>query len=222
MTKTTSNSRNFTLDSLLNTLRRFWVSLIPRNVRWREVRSESIAAQRVYKKNKKWDLGARRDWDIEHERITFSDGMVTVETLVGDLIIVLEENPFPGEQRTVLNVAVELFPDAKVMLEPKVFSSGAKLWVRIFEEGRVDYREKIYFPVKIEEIDIAETEELLWRMVREDNTILAADIPIALNMGANSKMYRAVKDKLQERKWVWGARRESGKMVKIVTAPESR
>jgi len=222
MTKTISNSRNFTLDSLLNTLKRFWDRLIPRNVRWREIRSESIAAQRVYKKNKKWDLGARRDWDIEHERITFSDGMVTVETLVGDLIIVLEENPFPGEQRTVLNVAVELFPDAKVMLEPKVFSSGAKLWVRIFEEGRVDYREKIYFPVKVGEIDIAETEELLWRMVREDNTILAADIPIALNLAPTGKAYTTIRAKLKERNWVWGARRESGKMVKIVTAPESR
>ena len=222
MTKIISNSRNFTLDSLLNTLKKFWVSLIPRNLRWREVRSESIAAQRFYKKTKHWDLGARRDWDIEHERITFSDGMVTVEALVGDLIIVLEENPFPGEQRTVLNVAAELFPDAKVMLEPKVFSSGAKLWVRIFEEGGVNYMEKIYFPVKIEEIDIAETEELLWRMVREDNTILAADIPVALNLAPTGKVYSTVRAKLKERNWVWGTRRESGKMVKIVTAPESR
>ena len=221
MTKTISNSRNSTLDSLLNTLRKFWGWLIPRNVRWREVRFEAIAEQREYKKAKNWDREARRDWDIARERVTFNDGMVTVETLVGDLIFVLEENPFPGEQRTVLNIAVELFPDAKVMLEPKVFVSGEKLWVRIFEEGKVDYRERIYFPIKVEEIDITEMEKLLWAMVREDNTIIASDIPVALNLTANSKIYRVLKSKLQERKWVWSARREGGKLTKIVTAPKS-
>jgi hypothetical protein len=219
MTKTITNSRNSTLDSLLNTLRNFWVLLKPRNSRWREVRAEAIAEQRFCKKNRSWDREARRDWDIAHERVTFGDGMCTVETLVGDLIVSLEGNPFPGEQHTVLHVAVELFPDAKVMLDPKVFISGKKLWVRIFDEGRVDYRERIYFPVKIEGIDIAATEELLWKMVREDNTIVAADIPLVVNMEGNSKTYRTLKSKLQERKWVWSRRREGGKLVTIVTAP---
>ena len=220
MTKTITNSRNSTLDSLLNTLRKFWGWLIPRNVRWKEIRVEAITEQRDYKKAKNWDREARRDWDIVRERVTFNDGMVAVETLVGDLIFVLEENPFPGEQRTVLNVAVELFPDAKVMLDPKVFISGEKLWVRIFDEGRVDYRERIYFPVKIEEIDITETEDLLWKMVREDNTIMAADIPAALNLAPTGKAYASVKAKLKERNWVWSRRWESGKCVRIVTAPE--
>ena len=219
MIKTISNSRNSTLDSLLNTLRKFWGWLIPRNVRWREVRPEAIAEQRNYKKAKVWDREARRDWDIARERVTFNDGVVTVETLVGDLIFVLEENPFPGEQRTVLNIAVELFPDAKVMLDPKVSISGEKLWVRIFDEGEVDYRERIYFPIKIKEIDIVETEDLLWEMVREDNTIVAADIPVALNLSGKSKAYRSVKSKLQERGWRWCSRKELGKVIKIVVAP---
>ena len=219
MTKTISNSQNSTLDSLLNTLKRFWNRLVPRNLHWFEVRAEAIAEQRKYKRAKKIDLEARRDWDISIDRVTYSDGLVTVETLVNDLIISLEENPFPGEQRTVLNVAVTLFPDAKVMLKPSVFSAGEKLWLRIFREGNINHWEKVYFPVKVTEIDLSETERLLWRMVREDNTIAAADIPLAVNLEGNSKAYRMLKSKLQERKWVWGQRREGGKVVKVVFAP---
>jgi hypothetical protein len=59
-------------------------------------------------------------------------------------------------------------------------------------------------------------------MVREDNTILAADIPMALDLAPTGKAYTTIRAKLKERNWVWGARRESGKMVKIVTAPASR
>ena len=220
MTKIISSSRISTLDSVLNTLKTFWGWLIPRNVRWMEVRTEAIAEQRVYKKEKGWDREKWRDWDIARERVVFNDGMVTIETLVGDLVITLEENPFPGEQRTVLNVAVELFPEAKAMLQPNVFISGERLWVKIFNEGGVNYRERVCFPVKVTEIDIVETEELLWKMVREDGTIVAADVPAVLNLGANSKSYRVVKLKLQERDWRWGQQREKGKMTKVVFAPK--
>ena len=220
MTKITSSNQSSMLESLLNTLRRFWVSLIPRNARWEEVRSEAIFEQRKYSKNKNRDRESRQDWDYIHERITYNDGMVAVEALVDDLIVSLEENPFPGEQLTVLYLAVKLFPDAKIMLSPRVFSTGEGLWLRIFQEGRIDYREKIYFPVKVAEINVSEVEKLLWKMVRKDNTILASDIPAVVNLEGNSKAYRILKGKLQERNWVWSSRREGGKKVKIVTAPE--
>jgi hypothetical protein len=145
--------------------------------------------------------------------------MVAVEALVDDLIVSLEENPFPGEQLTVLYVAVKLFPDAKIMLSPRVFSTGEGLWLRIFQEGRIDYREKIYFPVKVAEINVSEVEQLLWKMVRKDNTILASDIPAVVNLEGNSKAYRALKSKLQERNWVWTRRREDGRLITIVIAP---
>jgi hypothetical protein len=106
------------------------------------------------------------------------------------------------------------------MLSPRVFSTGEGLWLRIFQEGRIDYREKIYFPVKVAEINVSEVEKLLWKMVRKDNTILASDIPAVVNLEGNSKAYRILKGKLQERNWVWSSRREGGKKVKIVTAPE--
>lgn len=220
MTKTIPNKRISTLDSVLNTLKAFWSWLIPRNVRWGEVRLKAIVKQRVLKRERLRDREKRKDWDIVHEWVTFNDGMVTVEALVGDLVITLEENPFPGEQRTVLNVAVELFPNAKAMLQPKVFTSGEDLWVRIFEEGKVDYRERICFPVKVTEIDICETEELLHKLVREDGTIVAADVPVALSLSVKSKSYRVVKSKLEERGWAWRQQRESGRMVKVVVAPK--
>jgi hypothetical protein len=105
------------------------------------------------------------------------------------------------------------------MLTPSVFSAGEKLWLRIFQEGEVDHWEKVYFPVKVTEIDIPEMERLLWKMVREDSTILASDIPMAVNLDGNSKAYRVLKSKLEERGWVWSSRREEGKKVKIVAAP---
>jgi hypothetical protein len=108
------------------------------------------------------------------------------------------------------------------MLKPNVFATGERLWLRIFQEGEVNYWDKVYFPVKVVEMDIPEMEILLWRMVREDNTIVAADIPLAVNLEVNSKAYRVLKSKLQERKWVWSARREGGKMTKIVIAPEEK
>jgi hypothetical protein len=97
--------------------------------------------------------------------------------------------------------------------------SGEKLWMRIFQGGKVSYWERVYFPVKIAEADIAEVERLLWEKVREDNTILAMEVPLALNVEGNSKTYRALKGKLRERNWVWSRRREEGKLVTIVTAP---
>jgi hypothetical protein len=159
------------------------------------------------------------DWDILNERIVYNDGLVVVESLVSNLIVVLESNPFPGEKKRVLEVAQELFPGARVVLYPKVKLEGEKLWLEVFELGGIEHRERLRFPVKEEEVNVAEVEKLLYERVREDNTILATEVPKVLNLDANGKVYRAVKSKLQERNWQWRQRKERGKVVKIVVAP---
>lgn len=219
MTRKTSSNRSTTLDSLLNTLARFLAWLVSRNEHWLLKRDEAIAQQREYGRQKKWDKEARRDWDIAHERVTFSEGLRTVETLVSDLIIVLEGNPYPGEYKRVLDIAQELFPEAKVMLYPKCFMKGERLWIEIFEIGGVEHRDRLRFPVKDGEIDIGEIEQSLYELVREDGTIVAAKVPAVLNLNPNGKPYRVVKSKLQERNWVWRQRREGGKVVGIVVPP---
>jgi hypothetical protein len=159
------------------------------------------------------------DWDILNERIVYNDGLVVVESLISNLIVVLESNPFPGEKKRVLEVAQELFPGAKVILQPKVPLEGEILWLEVFEIGGIEHRERLRFPVKEEEVNVAEVEKLLYERVREDNTILATEVPKVLNLDANGKVYRAVKGKLQERNWQWRQRKERGKVVKIVVAP---
>jgi hypothetical protein len=66
---------------------------------------------------------------------------------------------------------------------------------------------------------VRDIERQLWELVREDNTISAADVPVALNMGPNSNAYRKVKSKLEERDWVWKVRRIGPKTERIVVAP---
>lgn len=183
-------------------------------------REETIAQQRECGRQKRWDREARRDWDILHERVTYNEGLRTVETLVGDLIVVLEGNPYPGEFKRVLEIAAELFPDAKVMLYPKTFLKGERLWIEIFELGGVEHRERLRFPVRDGEIDISEVEEKLWELVREDGTILSSAIAPALGLVATGKAFRVVKEKLLERKWRWSRRREDGQFVRIVIPPK--
>lgn len=217
MTKQTTSNRSTTLALLLNTLARFLDWLIARNEVWSQRRTETIALRREYKKDRN---PHNRELDHITERVTYNDGLVVVEALIGRLIVTLEDNPFPGEKKRVLEVAQELFPEAKVMLHPKVFIKGDKLWLEIFEIGDIDHRERLRFPAKEEEIDIAEAERVLYENVREDNTILAIEIPRVLKVAKDSKMYRVVKSKLEERNWVWAVRKEEGKAVRIVVAPK--
>ena len=216
MTKKMASSRSTTLDSLLNTLTWFLDWLKSRNECWQHHRERSIARRKQYRR--RW-WRHRRDWDILNEAIVYNDGLVVVETLVNDLIIVVETNPFPGERKRVLEVAQELFPGAMVILYPGVKLKGEKLWRQVFAIGDVDYRERLLFPVKEGEIDIIETERMLYEYVREDGTLPAIEVPKVLQLEVNSKIYRSVKCKLQDRGWVWKQRKEDGKTVKIVVAP---
>ena len=216
MTKRITSNRSTTLALLLNTLARFLDWLTARNECWLRRRSEAIALRREYKKDRN---PHNRELDYLTERIAYNEGLVVVEALVAGLIVALESNPFPGEKKRVLEVARELFPEARVRLQPKVLSEGDKLWLQIFDIGGIEHRERLRFPAKNCEIDVVEAERLLHESVREDNTILATEVPKVLNVDANSKVYRAIKVQLQERNWQWKQRKEQGKVVKIVVAP---
>jgi hypothetical protein len=197
-------------------LRRYLGWLKERNEFWFRRRDETIALRREYKKDRN---PHNYELDYYTERIAYNDGLVVVEALVCKLIETLENNPFPGEKKRVLDIALECFPEAKVMLQPKVFSKGVRLWLEIFEIGEIDHTDRLRFPVKDEELDVIEVEKLLQENVREDGTILAANIPEILKVAKESKTYRAIRDKLEERGWVWKQRREGGKVVKVVFAP---
>lgn len=216
MTKKMTSSRSTTLALLLNTLTRFLDWLKSRNECWQRHRKSTIARRKFYRRT--W-WRYRRDWDLLNERVVYNDGLVVAEVLIADLIDALERNPYPGEKWRVLDVVRELFPGATVILYPGSTLSGEKLWLEVFEIGGVDHRERLRFPVKEGELDVADMEQLLYEHVREDGTLPAIEVPKLLKMKANSKDYRLVKVKLEERNWQWKQRKEAGKVVKIVVAP---
>jgi len=158
--------------------------------------------------------------------IAYNEAMLVVEELVTGLKFALERNPFPGEQKRLVAVAVELFPkESGIKFESgrrRALVKGDRLWRKVFEIGEIDITEKIYFPKKDGELNIIEIEGKLLLLVRADNTILAAEVPVALNLKANGKAYRSVKETLKGRGWQWKQRRKDGKMEKIVIAPSDK
>jgi hypothetical protein len=155
--------------------------------------------------------------------IAHNEALLVVEDLVTDLKFALERNPFPGEQKRLVAVAVELFPpETGVKFEPgrrRALIKGDKLWRKIFKIGDVCITEKICFPEEDGNWDIVEIEEKLLLLVRADNTILAAEVPVALGLVPTGRAYARVRATLKRRGWQWKQRKRSGKVEKIVIAP---
>ena len=154
--------------------------------------------------------------------IAYNDALLLVEELIEDLQVALRSNPYPGEQKRLVAVAVGLFPDAGVRFERgsrKATLKGEKLWRKIFEIGNITLAERICFPEVSDEWDIQEIELTLLQLVRDDNTIPAPAVPAALNLSPNCKQYRAIKTELTNRGWQWKHRRVNNTTQKIVLPP---
>jgi len=221
MTKTIQSKPTTTLSSLVNTLERFLSWLGPRNESWLRNKKFAFETYKSYRKDKEWHAA---DADMWATAIAYNEAMLLVEELVSDLKFALERNPYPGEQKRLVAVALELFPDAGIKFEPgkrRKMTKETPLWRKIFEIGEIPLIDKIYFPEADGDWDIVEIEEKLLLLVRVDNTILAAEIPKTLNMKATGKTYAAVRVTLQERGWEWVRRREEGKRETVVFPPRS-
>ena len=154
----------------------------------------------------------KSEYDSWQERIKLNDQHEVSTELLNRLIVKVESNPYPGEQQRVLKIAVDLIPEG-----------GKFRWMAIFRDPDFNFpprfeNERITFPAEVS-VDVKVIEQKLWEMARGDYTIVAGDIPVALNLTVSSKVYRTIKSKLEQRGWCWGQRREQGKVVKIVTAP---
>jgi hypothetical protein len=154
----------------------------------------------------------RSEYDGWSERIRLNDQHEVNTELVGKLLEAVEDNPYPGQRRRVLTVAVDLIPE------------GGKVgWRLIFEDPGFDFpsnfaNEKVTFPALVN-ISVIEIERKLWELVRKDYTIAASDVPAALNIEPRSNAYREIKKNLESRNWRWGQRRVDGKMEKVVFPP---
>lgn len=215
MTKTTPNSQSTTYDWLKSILQNSWMFAQEKVHLWRERRPYAIERREAEKPiayGAAFDFSELDGWS---DRIKINDQFEVNTELLGRLIVQVESNPYPGEQKRVLKMAVDLIPD------------GGKFgWQAIFRDRDFGFppnfeNERISFPAEVS-LNVKDIERKLWELVRADNTIAADAVAPALGFKANSKAYRTIKSKLQERNWVWANRREEGKMTKIVIAPERK
>jgi len=212
VTKTTSSDPNTTFAWLLNILKNSKEFAQARVYLWKDRRPFAIERREVERQTGFGAAYDKSEFDRWDEVVKLNDQFEVNTELLGRLIIKVEGNPYPGQQKRVLKVAMDLIPEG-----------GKWGWSAIFRDPDFNFplhfeNERISFPAEVV-IDVRVIEQKLWELAREDGTIVAESIPEALQMEANSKAYRAVKSKLQERNWVWGRRRERGKLVTIVTAP---
>jgi len=213
VTKTTSNSQSITYDWLVNTLTNSWMFAQERVSLWRKKRAFAISQKEKEKlgkdKRKAYDKSEYDGWS---ERIRINDNYEVATELIGRLSEAVQSNPYPGERKRVLTIAVSLIPEG-----------GKGGWRVILQDPDFNFppnfaNERITFPALVS-VSVLDIEKKLWELVREDNTISASEVPRALNMGPNSKAYREVKTSLEQRDWRWGQRRIQGKMEKVVFAP---
>lgn len=211
MTKKTENSRNTTFEWLLSILKNSKESALVRVVLWRDRRPFAIKLKQLEK-----PVGVeaydKSEYDSICERIALNDQFEIHTELLGRLITKVEGNPYPGEQKRVLKLAVDLIPEG-----------GKGGWCAIFRDPDFAFptnfeNERITFPAEVS-VNVRDLERKLWSLVREDDTILAAEVPQVLGFEPNSKAFRVVKSKLEERSWTWVTRRVDGVRVRLVLPP---
>ena len=172
---------------------------------WQEMRAFAVEVRER-------EIKDRSEYDGWSERISLNDRLVVNTESLRRLKIAVEGNPYPGKQMRVHQVAVEQIPEV-----------GKFRWRLIFEDSDFDFpvnfgSERISFPVLIE-LTVEDIEKVLFELVREDNTVLASLVPVALSLKPTGKQYKEVKKILLSRGWVWSRQYEEGKRVRVVIAP---
>jgi hypothetical protein len=140
--------------------------------------------------------------------------MLVAFELLLELQVDLESNPFPGQDLRLIQIARTLYPAIRVWSV-----KGRTAWQRVFYEYNLPGDYRVTFPVEIDKIEIREVELALLQLVRDDNTIPAIDVPVALKLSPNSKQYRAIKVALTERGWQWKVQRIDNTPQKVVIPP---
>jgi hypothetical protein len=219
------NSASTTYDWLKNILNKSLEQLKEASTFWTMRRNEALGLLREAK------LERYRDESYESylkNLISYNDNLEMATILVQQLLGAVEQNPFPGEQMSVLSFASKAFPNVQFRWEGKgAYAKGKNAWRLVLGEYRFfrtcgngwigDYR--VCFPVQVEWVDIEEAERKLCELCRDDWTVLASVVPGVCGMNANSKEYRQAKKVLESREWRWGTRREEGVPTKVVWAP---
>jgi hypothetical protein len=220
------NSASTTYDWLKNILNRSLELLTEASASWTLNREAALTLLSETKTEKYRDY-SEEDW--QQYRIDRNDNLGTVFLLIQQLLGAVEQNPFPGEQMSLLVFASRALPNVRFRWEGKgAYAKGKGAWRLIFCENEFfctcgrgwigDFR--VCFPAVVGAIGLEEIERKLCELCREDGTVPAGVVPEVVGSGVNTVQYRSVKKVLQDRGWTWGQRRLGGKMEKVVFAPD--
>jgi len=211
MTKATNGEEITTLDFLTSIIQKSRISFLGalesferQSEDYQKVLAQAIAERDQYEINS-W-VGKIAKWQ----------NIRLASEILGDLILRLEDNPFPGKRCRFFRVCVELYP----RLELKHTGRGKMVWNWIFEEFRLPRDYYIVFPEKAEVVDVEEVERELLKLAGANNVVTVESAKSVLVWSPKSKIYKVVRCALEERGWAWKVRRVGSKTERVICAPK--
>ena len=145
--------------------------------------------------------GLREKRDIWLKKIQDCDSLL----LLSDAV---KGADFAGKQLSLSSIGWELLPERHCH------------WGMLFLELGVDPYHKIYFPVDCGEVDIEGIEIELIERMGESRDIKSKEFLEVVGFKPNTQEFKMLKKGLESRGWVWRRKRISGKLERVVSAPE--
>lgn len=219
MTSHNRNELSITLTSLSNTFEsclKWHEEVILSWKRNREYLKEKRERERQ-RNNKSFD---RSEFDSANEIWFYWEGKSAAYELLLDLYVSVSCNPFPGEKLRLLEVAYLLFPQAEGGFIPEERLRGRAYWRSTLREFGICGNQKIYFPEKVDEVDLVEIEHRLLELAGEESFVPVDKAREVLIWYPRSKTYVTVRKNLESNGWKWGQRRIEGKLNRVIYSPK--
>jgi hypothetical protein len=218
MTNHNRNGLSITLTSLSSTLENCLIWHEGGILSWRRSRGY-LAAKIEQERQRNGRSFDRSEFDSANEKWFLWEGKMAAYELLLDLYVAVTNNPFPGQKLRLLEVAYTLFPQAE-----GGFISGERLrgrgyWKAVFLAFDLRSGVSIWFPAKVDEIDVVEVERKLIELAADDNFVPLKVAAEALPWEPRSKTYRAVKVNLESKGWRWGMLKRDGNVNRGIFTP---
>ncbi len=218
MTNLNRNGLNITLISLSNTFENCLKWHEQGILNWR--RNKGLLAERRERERQRGRRSFdRAEFDCANELWFYWEGKVVAYELLLDLYVAVANNPFPGEQMRLLEVAYRLFPQVEGSFCPGGRLRGRGYWRVIFKEFELCASYLVYFPAKDDDVDLMEVEGQLLELAYNREFVSIEEAKSVLVWYPRSKTYVKVKKELEGRGWKWGQTRAGGKMMRVIFIP---
>lgn len=221
MNKTRRKEFSITLTSLSSTFENCLQSYAGQVERWLSVRNRAKEELEEYRPtgNASPDLA---EFDRRNELWHLHEGRTVAYLLLLDLYVAVCQNPFPGQQLRLRDVALKVFPDAEGSFAPGRGMRGKAYWKAVFREFDLfDGSVRVNFPVETKKVSVRDLERKLLALACGRDFVPVKEAAVVLPWKPSSTTYRYVKGRLQKVGWRWGLKRLSGNPLKVIFVPET-